>query len=179
LLYGFNVKVVWWRLDFLIFRAWVATTVAFVKLVHSSTCLCVFGGEVVWFVCSFACWPFCCMVSMWKRHGGMLFFCLFATWLEETIIVFIELVHSLICCSFFSAFCVIWFVWSCNWGCGVFSFFFVWSVTNAFVDLLLFFCGLFVSYYVVVNSLMLWSLYVGATNEWLVGVVVWWFDGGY
>jgi hypothetical protein len=55
----------------------------------------------------------------------------------------------------------------------VFSFFFVWSVTNAFVDLLLFFCGLFVSYYVVVNSLMLWSLYVGATNEWLVGVVVW------
>ncbi len=47
LLYGLNVKVMWWHLDFFIFGVWEATIVAFVKLVHSSTCLCVFGGEAV------------------------------------------------------------------------------------------------------------------------------------
>jgi hypothetical protein len=52
-------------------------------------------------------------------------------------------------------------------------FFFVWSVTTAFVDLVLLFCNLFVSYYIDVNSLLLWSPHVGATNRWLVGVVVW------
>jgi hypothetical protein len=47
LLYGLNVKVMWWCLEFFIFGVWEATIVAFVKLVHSSTCLCVFGGEAV------------------------------------------------------------------------------------------------------------------------------------
>ncbi len=28
-------------------RGWETTTIAFVKLVHSLTCLCVFGGEAV------------------------------------------------------------------------------------------------------------------------------------
>jgi hypothetical protein len=42
-----------------------------------------------------------------------------------------------------------------------------------FVDLVLLFCGLFISYYVIVNSLLLWSSYVSATNVWPVGVVVW------
>ncbi len=47
LLYGFNVKVMWWCLDFFIFGAWEVTPITFVKLVHSSTCLCVFGGEAI------------------------------------------------------------------------------------------------------------------------------------
>jgi hypothetical protein len=54
-----------------------------------------------------------------------------------------------------------------------FFFFFVWNVANAFVNLVLLFCDLFVSYYVIVNSLLLWSPYVSATSMWPVGVVVW------
>jgi hypothetical protein len=102
---------------------WEATIVVFVKLVHSSICLCVFGGEAIWFVCGFAWRQFCYMVSVWKQHGGMLFFCLFVSWLEATNTVFVELVHSSNCCSFFSTFCVIWFIWLCNWGGGMWLFF--------------------------------------------------------
>jgi hypothetical protein len=45
-------------------------------------------------------------------------------------------------------------------------------VVGAFVDLVFFFCGLFISYYVNVGNFLLWSSYVGATSKWLVGVVV-------
>jgi len=58
-----------------------------------------------------------------------------------------------------------------RWWCDLFIF--VWNVANAFVNLVLLFCDLFVSYYVIVNSLLLWSPYVSATSMWPVEVVVW------
>jgi hypothetical protein len=45
-------------------------------------------------------------------------------------------------------------------------------VVGVFVDLVLFFCGLFISYYVNVGNFLLWSSYAGAIGKWLVGVVV-------
>lgn len=53
------------------------------------------------------------------------------------------------------------------------EFFFVWSVVDAFVNLVLLLYGLFTSYYVDVGNLLLWSLYASVIGEWLVGVVVW------
>ncbi len=41
-------------------------------------------------------------------------------------------------------------------------------MASAFVNLVLIFCGLFASYYVVTISLLMWSLCVGTIGGWLV-----------
>jgi hypothetical protein len=61
------------------------------------------GNFVIWFQCE----------NDMVAHN----FFLFATW-EATTVAFVELKHSLAYCSSFSALCVIWFVWPCNWSGG-------------------------------------------------------------
>lgn len=51
LLYGLNVKMMWWHFDFFIFGVWDATIVASHKLVHSLFVCVWWGGSLIclWF----------------------------------------------------------------------------------------------------------------------------------